>query len=115
MTFIVDENVTYDVIQKLRDLGHKVISISEDFSGLKDLEIFALLQKEKGFLFTRDYHFTNPLRFPLNQEIGIVYLRLGNIKAEEEIELVLNFTQKVEWNELRGRLITVSRTEAKIR
>jgi predicted nuclease of predicted toxin-antitoxin system len=115
MNFIVDENVSYGLAQELRSLGFKVISIAEDFPSLEDSKIFALLQKEKGFLFTRDYHFTNPIRFSLNPQIGIIYLRLGNIKAFEEISLALSFTKKAKWNELEGKLITVSRDEIKIR
>lgn len=115
MNFIVDENVSYGLVQELRQLGFKVISIAEDFPSLNDTEIFALLQKEKGFLFTRDYHFTNPIRFPLSQQIGIIYLRLGNIKAEDEINLALNFAKKAKWEEIAGKLITLSRYEVKIR
>lgn len=65
MNFVIDENVSFGVADKLRSSGHKVISIAEDLEqGLSDEEIFALCKKTKSILITRDYHFTNPIRFP---------------------------------------------------
>jgi len=47
--------------------------------------------REQAVLVTRDYHFTNPIRFPAEKTAGIIYIRHGNLKSEEEIMLMENF------------------------
>jgi predicted nuclease of predicted toxin-antitoxin system len=64
MRIIIDENVSYGVAERLRMGGYGVISISEKHErGMSDEDIYALILEEEAVLITRDYHFTNPIRF----------------------------------------------------
>ena len=67
-------------------MGYDVISISEmPGRGMSDEDVYALTLREQAVLITRDYHFTNPIRFPVEKNI-IIYIRHGNLRSEEEIK-----------------------------
>jgi len=114
--FIVDENVSYLAVLELRFRSHQVISISEgEFSGSRDQEIYNLMIREDAVLVTRDFHFTNSFLFNPKGTAGIVYLRKGNLKSEEEVKILLDFISKGGPDLAKDRLVTLDRTGMKIR
>ena len=116
MNFILDENVSFGLVKKLRSDGHNVISIAENPEReLGDDIIFILCRKTKSILITRDYHFTNAIRFPTKDTEGIIYIRHGNLTSNEEIELVNQFlnTHPFEW--IRGKLVILSKEGIRVR
>ncbi len=116
MTFIVDENVSLSVHEKLVERGHKTILIaSKKYSGWDDEDIFRLAVKEKAFIITRDYHFTNSMKYLPEKMAGILYIRVGNLSSEDEADLVENFMNNVELSDVRGKLVTLYRDGIKIR
>ena len=59
MNIVVDENVSYGLVEKLRMGGYDVISISELAERrMSDEHIYTLTLREQAILITRDYHFT---------------------------------------------------------
>lgn len=116
MKIIVDENVSYGVALTLREAGHDVIAIAESLtSGIVDEEIFKLVVDSSSVLITRDYHFTNPLRFPPDKTRGIIYIRRGNLTVCEEIALVRRFLSIHPHSDYLGKLVTLYKDTAKIR
>ncbi|MCL0066016.1 hypothetical protein M1N79_03980 [Dehalococcoidia bacterium] len=55
----------------------------------------------------RDYHFTNPVRFPAERTKGIIYIRHGNLKTEEEIAMVENFLYDHDLEVFQQKLVTL--------
>jgi predicted nuclease of predicted toxin-antitoxin system len=115
MKFVVDESVSYAVVEKLQEFKHEVISIAKDFSSLKDQDVYKLAVAEKAVLITRDHHFNNSIRFPPEKTNGIVYIRHGNLKSEEEVKLVLGFVQKFIPESMGSSLIILQKRGAKFR
>jgi len=115
MKFVVDESVSYAVVEKLQELKYEVISVAKDFASLKDRDVYKLAVAEKAILITRDHHFTNSIRFPPEKTNGIVYVRHGNIKSEDEAKLVLEFVQKYIPKGIRSSLIVLQKKGIKIR
>jgi len=116
MNFILDENVSHGLANRLRNSGHDVISIAEESNrGLEDEDIFTLSKKTKSILITRDYHFTNPLRFPAKGTKGIIYIRHGNLSSQEEIELVEKILNTYQIDLFSDKLVLLSRHGLKIR
>lgn len=116
MKFLVDENVSMEVVKGLREKNHDVISVAEKgFSGIDDDSVFKLAVTEKRIIVTRDFHFTNFIRFPANLTEGVIYIRHGNLKSIEEKELILHFINSVREEEIHGKLITLYRGEYKIK
>jgi len=106
--FILDENVSLALADRLRQAGHDVLAIAEKAErGMADGEIWALARARLAILITRDYSFTNPVRFR-TQEVGaVIYLRRGNLCSEEEVMLVMAFLVAHELEEYKGHLVSL--------
>lgn len=116
MKFVLDESVSYSLAEVLRDNGYPVIAIAEsNTSGLSDVEVYKMVVANEAVLITRDYHFTNAIRFDPVMTKGIIYIRHGNLTTPEEISLVQNFLEKHPAEILSGKLVTLYRDSAKIR
>lgn len=116
MKIVIDENVSYGVVERLRMSGHDVIAISEiPERGISDEDVYALALREEAVLVTRDYHFTNPVRFAAEKTNGIIYIRHGNLKSEEEIKLVEDFLHAHDLEVFRGKLVTLYMGSVRIR
>ena len=116
MKIVLDESVSYGLAEVLRHEGHEIIAIAESAtSGNSDEEVFIFACKITAVLITRDYHFTNPVRFPSEKTGGIIYVRHGNLTSEEEILLVTKFLSNHTHAEFSGRLVTLYRDSVKIR
>ena len=116
MKIVVDENISYGVVDRLRLKGYAVISISEwPNRGVSDKEVYNLILSEQAVLITRDYHFTNPIRFPAEKTEGILYIRYGNLKSDEEVNIVENFLNAYNSQAVHGKLVTLYRDSITIR
>jgi len=116
MNFVLDESVSYGVADALREAGHIVIAIAESAtSGLSDKDIFSFVIENSSILITRDFHFTNAVRFPPDKTGGIIYIRSGNLTSNEEISLVIRFISNHPYEEYSGRLATLYKDSIKIR
>lgn len=112
----MDENVSYGLVERLRNTGHYVIAMAEtEGRGTEDASVFEIACREKAVLITRDYHFTNPFRFAPEKTEGIIYIRQGNLKSEEEIEMVIKFIESRPHSFFEKRLITLYKDSIKIR
>ena len=91
MLIVVDENVSYGVVEILRTGGHYVISISELHErGMSDEDVYALILREHAILITRNYHFTNSVQSPAEKTEGIIYIRHGRHNIFASISLLFN-------------------------
>jgi len=115
MKFIVDENVSFSVVKKLRALGYVVSAIAEKYASTKDQKIYEMGVKEKAILITRDYHFTNPFRYPPEKTEGIVYMRHGNLKSKDEVDIVIRFLKTCDFVKIKGSLVILDKKSIKIR
>lgn len=116
MRFLVDENVGFEVVKSLRAENHSVISMTEErYSGIDDDSVFKLALDEKRIIITRDFHFTNLIRFPASLTEGIIYIRHGNLKSNEEKELIIRFISSIKAEEIRGKLVTLYRKGYRIK
>ena len=72
MKLLIDENISYCIISELKKMKFDVVSIAEKYPGLSDEKIYYEAIKEERIIFTRDYHFSNPFKFPSDKTKGIV-------------------------------------------
>jgi predicted nuclease of predicted toxin-antitoxin system len=116
MKVLLDENVSGGLAHALKKLGHAVLAVGPDLpSGSPDEAVFAFLLKQQAVLVTRDYHFTNPVRFDSEKTHGIIYIHNGNLTSDQEIRLVTDFLQKHTPEEYRGKLVTLYLNSVTIR
>ncbi len=116
MKFIIDESVSYAVVLELRNKGYNVLSVADrQHTGSTDNTIYNLMIQEDAILVTRDFHFTNSIRFPTKGTPGIIYLRKGNLKTEEEVKIIIDFISKGGLEVVREHLVTLDRQGVRIR
>jgi len=116
MKILVDENISHGLVERLRKEGHEVIAICElPDRGVSDEDIYAFILREQSVLITRDYHFTNPVRFPAEKTMGIIYVRHGNLRSEEEIAMVENFLHDHDLEVFQQKLVTLYRDSIRVR
>ena len=56
-----------------------------------------------------------PIRFPAEKTKGIIYIRHGNLKSEEEIMMVENCLCSHDLEIFQGKLVTLYRDSMRIR
>lgn len=116
MKVLLDENVSGGLAHALKALGHTVLAVGPDLpSGSPDEEVFAFILKHQAVLVTRDYHFTNPVRFDSERTQGIIYIHNGNLPSDQEIILATDFLQKHSPEEYKGKLATLYLNSVTIR
>ena len=115
MKFVIDENVSYSVVDALASLKHTTISIAKEFPSISDKDVYEKVVEEQAILITRDYHFTNPVSFPSEYSAGVIDIRPGNLTASEEVRMVLKFLRDYKPENIRGALVTLYKGSIKIR
>lgn len=87
MTLVADESVDAGIIKGLRQKEITVISIAENFSGIKDSEVLKIALENNCLLITEDKDF-GELAFRLNyKHNGILLIRLSDIPRKERLLL----------------------------
>lgn len=87
----------------------------ERYSGIHDDSVFKLALSKKRIIITRDFHFTNLIRFPAGLTEGIIYIRHGNLKSTEEKEVIMHFIKSIKAEEIQGKLVTLYRSGYRIK
>ncbi len=107
MKFLINENVSYCVVDELRKMKFNVVSIAEKFSGLSDKKIYDKAIKEERVIITRDYHFSNSLLFQSDKTIGMLYIRYDNLKSNDELKIIMEFIDSNSLNKITGNFVTL--------
>ena len=116
MKIVLDENVSGGLPKHLKDRGFSVFTVGGDLpAGSTDEFVFQFVVDQRAVLVTRDYHFTNPVRFNPERTLGTVYIHHGNLTSPQEIKLVLDFLSKNSLAGFEGRLVTLYMRETRIR
>ena len=85
MRFLVNENVSGTVIEKLRQSGHDVLSVKESMRSVQDDVILSRAQAEQRIVVTHDKDFGElAFRARLPASCGIVLFRLSGSDPEND-------------------------------
>ena len=94
MLLVADESVDFGIIRVLREKKFNVISISENYPGIKDLHVLAIANENHCLLITEDKDF-GELTYRLNmQHCGIFLIRLNDVPRSERITRVASAIEK---------------------
>lgn len=116
MKFLADECVYYVTVQMLRDSGHEVVTVQEaGLAGSTDDEVLAYAVAEGRVLITNDMHFSNTLRFPLAQHLGLVVLKIRPRIQEEVHAVLLRFLSTMSQDRMEKTLVIIDRNRYRIR
>lgn len=114
MKFLADENLDRSVIQKLREAGHKVISVAEMEPGISDEVVLSAANFHEAMLVTEDKDFGELVfrRSLLHQ--GVILLRLAGLPVAAKAELLVEILATHE-RELNGAFAVVTTRTIRIR
>ena len=108
MRFLIDQTSTALIAKRLRELGHEASTVVERGLGARaDDEIFELARREHAILVTCDSDFSKVTRYSPAEVGGIIYIRSGNIRRDEQIDLVERFVTGGFFNQVLGALVTL--------
>jgi len=89
MKLLANENFPLGSILYLRNSGYDILSIGSDYSGIKDLEVIKLAQKESRTILTFDRDYGELIfRHNLKPEMGVIYLRLLFFDSDEPGKII---------------------------
>ncbi len=114
MRFLVDENVSRLVIERLRDGGHDVASIAETRSGAPDQEVLSAADAADRILITEDRDFGEMV---IRQRLGvhgIMLLELDRLSNAMEAATVAEFVS-THADALLGNLVVIEPGRIRIR
>src|SRR5436309_3245126 len=96
MTFLLDENIPFDLIDSLTRKGHTVHHIKKlGKTGIVNGEVYSLAKELDAWLRTRDKDFRNLEKFYRYDVNGIIVLVAGGkLKAHEIVRTISNFLEE---------------------
>lgn len=90
MKFLGDENLDWQIVERLRLDGHEVLYVVEMQPGILDDEVLDLANNEGAILLTSDKDF-GELVFRLRRiATGVVLIRLFGLSPDERSEIIAN-------------------------
>ncbi len=96
--FIIDENLSYDLIEFLQKKGFNADHIKKmELGGTKNGELYKIIEKNKAWFISKDKDFSVKEKFDKYKVGGIIVLNLSN-------ETTKNFKQYIDltFKELRN-------------
>lgn len=116
MLFLVDENLSVEVAEQLRQAGHQATTCAESgLVGAADSRVAALCQVERRALLTLDLDFANTLLYPPVDFFGLLVLRLESQSKHRVLKVTAALIPRLKEEELIGRLWIVEEERIRIR
>lgn len=114
MKFLVDESVEYSIVLFLRETGHDVKSVAEDFPTSEDSSILSYSNKANRILITNDKDFGEliyRLKYPHK---GVILFRLSTEDSKSKTERLRVVIKKYS-DKLINHFVVISDDKIRIR
>ncbi|WP_448265060.1 DUF5615 family PIN-like protein [Nostoc sp. DSM 114159] len=113
MKFLGDENLDWQIVERLRLDGHEILYVVEMQPGIPDDEVLNLANNESAILLTSDKDF-GELVFRLRRiAAGVVLIRLFGLSSNDRAEIIANAINE-HANELLGAFTVISSKSIRI-
>ncbi len=92
MRFVIDENLSQELVERLQQLGHEVLSITNLQPGLKNGAVLAYAWQQQAILVTSDKSDFGELIFREGQPcLGLIVVRLPpDLPPVQKVETVVS-------------------------
>ena len=102
MKFLANENIPLDSVHLLRRAGHQVVSILEDHSGMKDIDVLKQALRSKSIVLTFDRDYGELIfKYPKLIPEGLVYFRFTPSTPEDPALILLQISKQKDINLLK--------------
>jgi len=109
MDFLANENFPLLSARRLREAGHRVVSIIQEAPGSKDEDILKLAHNERLIILTFDRDYGELIyRHKALPPAGVVYFRFAPATPSEPAEILLNVMDRTDLPVI-GRFTIVER------
>ena len=88
MNFVADESVDQQIVHRLRNDGHEVLSVSETEPGKSDNDVLSLARSLNALLITADKDFGELVFRQHLLTSGVILLRLSGVSASRKATFV---------------------------
>ncbi len=95
MKFLANENIPLGSVYVLRRAGHRVLSISEEHAGMKDVDVLKRAVKDKSIILTFDRDYGELIfRHPRSVPEGLIYFRFAPATPEVPALILLKILKQ---------------------
>ena len=118
MKFLVDENLSHQTVELVRELGFDVKDVGEAcLRGCEDADIVRLAERENRIIITLDLGYGSIYYFSKKGDVGMIVLRVHPPTVEEVNRVLKNFLGKVdmEKEKLTRCLIMLDKKKYRVR
>jgi predicted nuclease of predicted toxin-antitoxin system len=113
---LANENLYDPIVEYLRTAGHSVFDTKRtELAGAPDDAVFERAVRERLVVVTMDKDFTRSLRFPPAKCGGIVVAKLYQMTVAQATETFQLRFQPLSEDQIRGRLVIITRDGVRIR
>ena len=113
MKFLIDESAGRSIVRYLRSLGHNVISVQEERSGIEDTAVCDWANQEQRVIITNDKGFGKLIFQEQLPNRGVVLLRLTDERAVNRVQVISDLLATYE-NRLKDHFVVASETGVRI-
>jgi predicted nuclease of predicted toxin-antitoxin system len=115
MKFLFDQSADFRLITHLRQLGHDVSAISQDYPhSLADEEVLAIARREQRILLVADRDFGELIFHQGLAHAGIIFFRLPGAPLETKIKHLTKVLENHADDLARGAFLVVSPGQVRI-
>ena len=91
---IADENISAGIINSLKKENFNVLSIQEEYRGIRDIEVIELAVKMNSLILTEDSDFGEWIFSHKEKSTGVIYLRYEYNQREQITTALISVLQK---------------------
>jgi predicted nuclease of predicted toxin-antitoxin system len=114
LKFLGDENLDWQIVERLRLDGHETLYVVEMEPGIPDDEVLNLANNEGAIILTSDKDFGELVFRLCRIATGVVLIRLFGLSANDKAEIVGNAINQ-HADELLGAFTVISSKSIRIR
>lgn len=114
LKLLLDENIGFLVVERLRKEKYDVVSILEEMPGAEDSVVLAQARREKRVVVTLDQDFGRLVFRDSKRHAGVILLRLEHESTENITQVLLNTLEQY-GNQLSNRFVVASEHQVRIR
>ena len=114
MKLLADECVDKQIVDYLRDVGCKVLYISEMKPGISDEKVLNIANKEMSILITADKDFGELVFRQKKINLGVIFLRLAGLSPEAKAEIVVTAIKNHK-DEIQGNFTVIMLGAVRVR